>query len=170
MDALDELSLSSAEEDEAAADGPGPEESAAKKRKLNFEDLQKFGYESESLAESDAYRRSGEEAQAAKEAAEETERQRQEAKVAQDEAEKAVVAAAEVAKVEQALNKPKENTRQRNERKMKAGQAQFSLKDDRDCVNPFVDQSQASHVKGYGGKRVDSRSSAKQVSKLDFTL
>ena len=33
-------------------------------------------------------------------------------------------------------------------------QATFSLKDDRDCVNPFIDQSDASHVKGYSGKRV----------------
>ena len=33
-------------------------------------------------------------------------------------------------------------------------EATFSLKDDRDCVNPFIDQSDASHVKGYSGKRV----------------
>lgn len=33
-------------------------------------------------------------------------------------------------------------------------EATFSLKDDRDCVNPFVDNSTASHVRGYRGKRV----------------
>ncbi|CAE6970224.1 unnamed protein product [Symbiodinium sp. CCMP2592] len=52
---------------------------------------------------------------------------------------------------------------------MKMGQASFSLKDDRDCVNPFIDHSNDSHVKGYTGKRVDKRSSAKQISNLSFT-
>ena len=33
-------------------------------------------------------------------------------------------------------------------------QANFSLKDDRDCVNPFIDHSNDAHVKGYTGKRV----------------
>merc|ERR1712039_798930 len=62
-----------------------------------------------------------------------------------------------------------ETNRQKNARKMKAGQASFSLKDDRDCVNPFVDKSQAPHVQGFTGKRLDKRSSAKQISNLDFT-
>mmetsp|Transcript_80763 Transcript_80763/g.127569 ORF Transcript_80763/g.127569 Transcript_80763/m.127569 type:complete len:174 (+) Transcript_80763:29-550(+) len=62
-----------------------------------------------------------------------------------------------------------ESNRKKNARKMKMGQATFSLKDDRDCVNPFIDQSDASHVKGYSGKRVDKRASVKQISNLDFT-
>jgi len=57
-----------------------------------------------------------------------------------------------------------ENNRQKNARKMKLGQAQFSLKDDRDCVNPFVDHSQDPHVRSFGGKRVDERASVKQIS------
>ncbi|CAJ1386011.1 unnamed protein product, partial [Effrenium voratum] len=62
-----------------------------------------------------------------------------------------------------------ENNRKKNARKMKMGQATFSLKDDRDCVNPFIDSSTASHVKSWGGKRVDKRASVKQISNLDFT-
>jgi len=62
-----------------------------------------------------------------------------------------------------------ESTRQKNARKMKMGQANFSLKDDRDCVNPFIDSSHDPHVKGFGGKRVDKRASVKQISNLDFT-
>mmetsp|Transcript_9021 Transcript_9021/g.23360 ORF Transcript_9021/g.23360 Transcript_9021/m.23360 type:complete len:198 (-) Transcript_9021:99-692(-) len=63
----------------------------------------------------------------------------------------------------------KETNRQKNARKAKMGQANFSLKDDRDCVNPFVDHSNDSHVKGYTGKRVDKRASVKQISNLDYT-
>lgn len=62
-----------------------------------------------------------------------------------------------------------ENNRQKNARKMKLGQANFSLKDDRDCVNPFIDSSTASHVKGFAGKRVDKSASVKQISNLSFT-
>ncbi|CAE7586928.1 unnamed protein product, partial [Symbiodinium necroappetens] len=62
-----------------------------------------------------------------------------------------------------------ESIRKKNARKMKMGQANFSLKDDRDCVNPFIDHSNDAHVKGYTGKRVDKRSSVKQISNLSFT-
>lgn len=40
-----------------------------------------------------------------------------------------------------------ETTRQKNARKQKMGQANFTLKDDRDCTNPFVSGSDAPHVK-----------------------
>merc|ERR1711933_385424 len=58
-----------------------------------------------------------------------------------------------------------ETIRQKNARKMKLGQSTFSLKDERDCVNPFVDNSNDPHVQGFVGRRVDKRASVKQISK-----
>lgn len=57
-----------------------------------------------------------------------------------------------------------ENIRVRNKRKGEMGQAQWSLKDDRDCVNPFVDHSHQEHVKRWNGKRESEMSSSKSTT------
>eukprot|EP00913_Durusdinium_trenchii_P034877 g32625.t1 len=125
--------------------------------KVDFGSLQRVGYEgNKALSETDMYRRAGQEAPPIVAAPVPA-------------AIPAEVAESEPVGSQRAGVQDGESVRKKNSRKMKLGQATFSLKDDRDCVNPFIDASTASHVKGYSGKRVDKRASVKQISNLDFT-
>mmetsp|Transcript_23083 Transcript_23083/g.36880 ORF Transcript_23083/g.36880 Transcript_23083/m.36880 type:complete len:183 (+) Transcript_23083:60-608(+) len=181
---MDALALLSDDDDEEPEDDEtgATEELAASSSStpaIDFKSLQKVGFNgSGSLCETEMYKRAGQADE--KPVLSEAEVARaEEAKAA------AAIAAADAAREEeerkrlimQAAERDRkragrnldESNRQKNARKMKAGQASFSLKDDRDCVNPFVDSSQAPHVQSYGGKRVDKRASVKQISNLDFT-
>eukprot|EP00930_Biecheleria_cincta_P073084 TRINITY_DN60406_c0_g1_i1.p1 TRINITY_DN60406_c0_g1~~TRINITY_DN60406_c0_g1_i1.p1 ORF type:complete len:179 (-),score=42.73 TRINITY_DN60406_c0_g1_i1:272-808(-) len=177
MDALALLSDDDEEvddEDEDDATSAGAEEE--QKATLDFGSLKRAGYEgNKSLSETEMYKRAGSQAEPAA-----TVPQREPAPPPSQSDVVAAPAAIEPEALE-ALQKAKqrdrkragvhgtETNRQKNARKMKMGQASFSLKDDRDCVNPFVDKSNAPHVASYSGKRVDKRASVKQISNLSFT-
>eukprot|EP00928_Gymnodinium_smaydae_P037531 TRINITY_DN26031_c0_g2_i1.p1 TRINITY_DN26031_c0_g2~~TRINITY_DN26031_c0_g2_i1.p1 ORF type:complete len:214 (+),score=67.20 TRINITY_DN26031_c0_g2_i1:78-719(+) len=180
----------------ASADAAGGGSSDTAPAKLDFKSLRNAGYSSSSLCDTEMYQRLGAPAAPAAAAASACAAQDDSAgasasAAAAAEAAQTAASAARAAKEREAeemrlaLEKakqrdrkragvggrenPHETNRQKNARKMKMGQASFSLKDDRDCVNPFVDNSTASHVQGYSGKRVDKRASVKQISNLSFT-
>ncbi|CAK9089647.1 unnamed protein product [Durusdinium trenchii] len=170
---MDALALLSEEDDDVEdEEEEAPDDEA--EVKVDFGSLQRVGYEgNKALSETDMYRRAGQEAPPIVAApvpaaipAEVAESEPVGSQVQED------LKALEKAKLrdrKRAGVQDGESVRKKNSRKMKLGQATFSLKDDRDCVNPFIDASTASHVKGYSGKRVDKRASVKQISNLDFT-
>eukprot|EP00435_Cladocopium_sp_Y103_P000895 s512_g1.t1 len=175
---MDALALLSDEDDDDVEDEEDLEDMEGNSEvKVDFGSLQRAGYQgNQSLSETDMYKRAGEVAPPQKPAAVPPMEGAVTEKVPQLEPDVAQVAedlkALEKAKLrdrKRAGVQDGESNRKKNARKMKMGQATFSLKDDRDCVNPFIDQSDASHVKGYSGKRVDKRASVKQISNLDFT-
>eukprot|EP00929_Paragymnodinium_shiwhaense_P060925 TRINITY_DN30414_c0_g2_i1.p2 TRINITY_DN30414_c0_g2~~TRINITY_DN30414_c0_g2_i1.p2 ORF type:complete len:186 (-),score=73.11 TRINITY_DN30414_c0_g2_i1:16-573(-) len=184
---MDALALLSGEEDdddeepdeEDEEDAEGLTTAAA----VDFASLAKAGYKNQSLSESDMYKRAGEQAEASnaaaappgggqasgEDAASAEKRAREEEEAAADAERRQILEKAQLRDRKRAGVQDGESNRKKNARKMKMGQANFSLKDDRDCVNPFVDNSQAKHVQNYGGKRVDKHASVKQISNLSFT-
>ncbi|CAE8612235.1 unnamed protein product, partial [Polarella glacialis] len=187
MDALAMLSEDDDDDEVDAEDEGDADTKDVKEAKLDFNSLKRVGYmPNVGLRESEMYKRVGDEEKARKAAiiaansaalapAELTPQQAEQAdaKAKKEEEERLELESAikRVARDKKRAGVPdgQETNRQKNARKMKAGQATFSLKDDRDCTNPFIDSSQASHVKGYTGKRVDKSASVKQVSTLSFT-
>mmetsp|Transcript_63129 Transcript_63129/g.133260 ORF Transcript_63129/g.133260 Transcript_63129/m.133260 type:complete len:195 (+) Transcript_63129:85-669(+) len=193
MDALALLAADDDDDDEEEDDGevaakPLEEGSpdAEEEDKLDFAALRRAGFEGgPSLSESDMYKRMGPSAAPApsqgengvvskgavitEPPAEEEVKKPTAAEIEQIKADLEALERAKLKSRKRAGTDGHETIRQKNARKMKMGQANFSLKDDRDCVNPFVDTSTASHVQSWGGKRLDKRSSAKQVSNLSFT-
>mmetsp|Transcript_115361 Transcript_115361/g.326009 ORF Transcript_115361/g.326009 Transcript_115361/m.326009 type:complete len:187 (+) Transcript_115361:101-661(+) len=185
MDALALL----ADDDEDDDDQPGEEKlevtdsgGTGAATKLDFNCLQRAGYVSSSLAETDMYQRAGAQAPnpdvgmgaeagstTGADAASEMNAAERAAKLSEAAAIREALEKAAARDRKRAGVLDSESTRKKNARKMKMGQASFSLKDDRDCVNPFVDSSHDPHVRGYGGKRVDKHASAKQISNLSFT-
>mmetsp|Transcript_10774 Transcript_10774/g.23992 ORF Transcript_10774/g.23992 Transcript_10774/m.23992 type:complete len:182 (+) Transcript_10774:101-646(+) len=180
MDALALLEGASDDDDDDVSEEGAEEEVAAEASepvRLDFQSLQKAGYSGNtSLCDTEMYRRLG--APAPPRSGNQPEEGVVEASIdaptpPEDEISKkerleALARAAQRDRKRVGVAE-QESVRKKNARKMKLGQANFSLKDDRDCVNPFVDHSNAPHVKGYGGKRLDRHSSAKQISSLSFT-
>lgn len=210
MDALalisDELGDSDDDEDD---DDPVEEPDAKRQRSndIDFKSLQKAGFQTQSLEDSEMYqkewaarlkkdtqdeeekKRIAEEKKAETEAliassrfVERREQELEAGKVQEQEIERLLESQAYKARRKAGLsnadararsfevgNVPKgyglshvgENIRVRNKRKGEMGQAQWSLKDDRDCINPFVDSSHAEHVKRWTGKRESDYSSSK---------
>ncbi|CAK0894867.1 unnamed protein product [Prorocentrum cordatum] len=191
MDALALLSGEDESEDdddpEDAEEGADAEPEAAAAQ-IDIGSLERAGYKSGSLRESELYHREWAKAKASSAPPPETADPaaaeaggRAEDAPGSSQLSRAAAIAAEAEELKQAALRAAErdrkragvnageSNRQKNARKMKMGQASFSLKDDRDCTNPFVDSSHAPHVQGFSGKRVDKRASVKQISNLDFT-
>jgi len=188
---MDALALLSGEEDEDDDEEPDAEEdegevgSAAAgssiEPAIDFRTLRRAGYEANAaLSESEMYKRLGAVAAPppAKEEAAEAAAPPAASGVVSAKADidaqmkadlEAMIKSRERNRKRAGLKDGPENNRQKNARKMKMGQASFSLKDDRDCTNPFVDSSTSAHVQNFTGKRVDKRASVKQISNLDFT-
>merc|ERR1712118_290812 len=127
-------------------DGSEEDESAhaAKRRKLegavDYKSLCASGYVPEkALASSELYaaetKKKNDAAEKAKAAAEKAKAEEEARKKAAEEA----FAAGWMNKKDDP-DKKKETTREKNSRKQKFGQATFSLKDDRDCTNPYVNE------------------------------
>merc|ERR1719311_1560429 len=136
--------LEGGEDDDDEGSEEDAEEHAAKRRKLegavDYKSLLSSGYEPEkALASSELYaaetKRKNDAAEKAKEAAE---RAKAEEAARKKEAEDAFNAGWMNKKDDP--DKKKETTREKNNRKQKWGQATFSLKDDRDCTNPYVNE------------------------------
>mmetsp|Transcript_38747 Transcript_38747/g.91119 ORF Transcript_38747/g.91119 Transcript_38747/m.91119 type:complete len:186 (-) Transcript_38747:113-670(-) len=184
MDALALLAGSDDDEEDVSDEGDDVEEAGAsaggadESVRVDFESLRKAGFSGSSLADTEMYQRLGSVSKPsaseadAPEAAREVEPPAptppQEDGLDNKTRQEILMRAAQRDRKRAGVS-DQESVRKKNSRKMKMGQANFSLKDDRDCVNPFVDNSQAPHVAGYSGKRVDRHSSAKQISNLSFT-
>ena len=131
------------------------------KQTINFEDLEKAGWETEDLQKSSLYekvRGPTREEQEHKRRLEEDSKKKDEEENAEKNAEDMARAQKQAAEMEALMRnagnrdrekagvKDKETVRQKNKRKEKLGQAKFTLKDDRDCNNPFIEQSNDAHV------------------------
>lgn len=171
------ISSGLSDDDEEVDDEPDEDDSKpagdAEQASLDFGSLKRAGYEGgKSLSETDMYKRAGSQPEPAVKVAEHEAPVQPEVvtpPVNQESEELDILLKASQRDKKRAGMQGAETTRQKNARKMKLGQSTFSLKDDRDCINPFVDKSNAPHVASFSGKRLDKRSSAKQVSNLSFT-